>query len=234
MLIVLGSAWRNSAYNINRYICQALDLSDALGEQGHELRVLAVEGDSTDSTEQTLTKRAYQTGLDLKLVKHDHGGPRFGSVEDRNRMLALSGVLAAGFRCVTCDDDILIWVESDLIWDAHTMIELIECVKERNGFDVIAPLTFAGEAFYDVWGFRGLDGVRWGGVYPYHEDVAASEPWKLVEVSSVGSCLAMTSRVARSVNAATNTTALVGWCQAARLSGVRIAAKVNARIEHPA
>jgi hypothetical protein len=227
MNIVIGSAFRNSTRYLIRYLNQVARLKLQLGKS-YNVRVIAVEGDSTDSTEAML--RSVQ-GIDIQVVKHEHGGPVFGSTEHVDRMVALSKICNAIFDAVNDKDDILFYVESDLIWDALTAQLLIEYAARREqGYDVFAPMPFAGANFYDVWGFRGLDGERFAPFAPYHSSMRDES---LNEVSSVGSALVMQARVARKCRVK-NDYCLVGWCEDARSKGYRIAVDPSLRIAHPA
>lgn len=227
MQIVIGSAWRNSAHRAQRYMSQVVALAVHAGVD-HRVRVLAVEGDSKDATREALTAAAAAIGLPLQLETLNHGGPWFGSTEAPERLRALSRVGNKVFESVAADDDVLVYVESDLVWDAHTIGTLIDRAARRDGgFDVFAPLVFAGGNFYDVWGFRGLDFTRFAPFPPYHNSLRG----ELTEVSSAGSCLVMRGEIARAIRI-TNDYCLVGWCEQARKAGYRIAVDPTFRVSH--
>jgi hypothetical protein len=225
--IVVGSAFRNSAYRLRGYFDRVLALARHAGPE-HTVTVIAAEGDSTDGTRAALCGwRSPQ--VSLHIVPCDHGGRWFGSTEEKDRMVALSSVGNAIFDAVPETADVLVYVESDLIWDAHTIGTLIDmALRQEEDFDVLAPLVFAGECFYDVWGFRDLTGARFGPFKPYSSQLRAG----LTEVSSVGSCLVMRGAVARSVRIR-NDYCLVGWCEEARALGYRIGVHPGLRIAHP-
>jgi hypothetical protein len=129
-------------------------------------------------------------------------------------------------------DDVVVYVESDLVWTPHDVGSLIDIAFERReDFDVVAPLVFAGEAFYDIWGFRGTDGERFGPFAPYHPSLERGEA--IVEIGSAGSCLVMAGKIARTVKAPGNKRALVGWCDAATKKKFRIGVAVDFRVDHP-
>lgn len=227
--VVVGSAFRNAGGLIPRYFQQINRLRDQLGP-GSSVRVIAAEGDSRDRTRKLLAEQAATT-----IVDTTHGGPHFGSTEQPERMRTLSRVGNAIFDAVDPDEDILVYVESDLIWEASTIELLIQMVEAKlYGFDVIAPLIFAGEMFYDVWGFRGMDGERFSPLYPYHSSLhnGGTLTDKPVEISSAGSCLVMRGHVARACRIR-NDYCLVGWCEDARQQGYRIGVTTSARVDHP-
>ena len=243
MKIAAASAFRNSSnQQILRWMSQLVALRAELREHYYcSLRTVAVEGDSTDETAERLQAKAARElaprDIGFQLVTCNHGGPVFGSTEAPERMVALSKVGNAVFDAVRPDDDVLVYVESDLIWDAETIRGLIdyvttrcEDVAEDAPIHVIAPMVFAGDNFYDVFAYRGSDGARFSPFPPYHSSLKPSI--ELVEVSSAGSCLVMTGEVARCVRIKDDN-ALVGWCAEARRRGYRIWVAPELRIAHP-
>lgn len=229
MNIALGSAFRNAAgAQINRWASQCCSLEMALENLGHSFRMIAVEGDSTDNT----TNELHDLGLcgaPISVVHSNHGKRIFGSTEEEDRLAALSQVGNAILSAVDEEDDILIYVESDLIWKAYTMICLIDEVM--NGRDVVAPMIFAGDNFYDIFVYRGLDGERFSPFPPYHKHLTLSETLP-VEVESAGSCLVMKAEVARKCRIRDDR-ALLGFCKDVRESGYRIFVDPTQRIYHP-
>lgn len=228
MNIAIGSAFRNAAHYVPRYLSQVAGLKTYLGEQ-HSVRVIAVEGDSTDKTEGALMLSSMAKHISLKIVKHEHGQPWFGSTESPDRMKSLSAVGNAIFDSVDDEqDDVLVYVESDLLWDAKTITPLVNMALNREqGFDVFAPMIFAGAYFYDIWGYR-KDGERFIPFPPYHPALVTG----LNPVDSVGSCLVMRSNVASACRIR-NDYALVGWCEDARDKGYQIAVHTELRVDHP-
>lgn len=229
MNIVIGSAFRNSSGRINPYFQRAHHL---VRTTEHTVRVIAVEGDSHDDTARELAHIGGLWEIPTDVRTHNHGYPIFGSTEKPERLKALSGVLREVYAGVLETDDVLVYVESDLLWNAGTIAELAEMAhRQADGFDIIAPLTFAAEAFYDIWGYRGTDSQRFVPFKPFHDSLPETG---IGEIHSAGSCLVMRADVARAVDSTDNTNALVGWCAAARGAGYRIGCSVDHRIDHPA
>lgn len=216
MNITIGSAFRNSGGRAMDYVEQVAAFRDGFS---YNVKILAVEGDSTDNTREALTVAAKYHRIPLDLVTCNHGGPMFGSTEEPARFKALSKVCDAIFGSVDHECDVFIYVESDLKWQPMTFVQLVRRATEYHGFDIIAPMVMAATAFYDIWGFRGLDGQRFSPFAPYHE---CYRPDDLFEVGSVGSCLAMRGHVARMVRVR-HEYCLVGLCEDARNKGFRIA-----------
>lgn len=235
MRIAVASAFRNSPeHQVQRWAKQLSMLSIH-----HTVRAIAAVGDCRpgDHTVDYITDHAMvQRGLRVDIVTCNHGGPIFGSVEDPKRMECLSHVGDAWLNAVRPADDVVVYVESDLIWDVITMNQLIKYADsyEQTGFDIVAPFVFAGPHFYDVWGFR-RGGARFAPFHPYHHDLANFKG-TIIDVDSVGSCLAMRGSVAMNpaLRMLVKKNALVGYCETARELGYSIGAAPGLRIEHPA
>lgn len=229
MNLVIGSAFRNSAIRgqVQTYFKQVDRLASLAHEQGHTLRVIAVEGDSTDDTRRELLLYADAIDVALQLVTRNHGQRVFASTEEPERMKALSWVGNGILESVLPSDDVLFYVESDLLWRPQTFFNLMHLLTPRR-MDVVAPLVFAGDAFYDIWGFR-KDGDRFHGASPYHHSLKLSEP---TEIDSAGSCLVMRAEVARTTRIPDGE-ALVGFCRIAREQGYRVWVDARERITHP-
>jgi hypothetical protein len=239
--VVLGSAFRNAAgKQIERWANQCDSLDKGLRLLDFGFKMVAIEGDSTDSTRKELDALTYF--LPLSVYTCNHGGPVFGSTEHSDRLTALSKVGNAILDHSTERDcDVLVYVESDLIWTPETIISLIS--KVSQGYDIIAPLIFAGDLFYDIFVYRGLDGERFSPFYPYHESIGKNTLLykkekdtvlvsRLVEVQSAGSCLVMRAEIARKCRIR-NDMALLGFCQDVREKGYHIFVDPSQRIQHP-
>jgi hypothetical protein len=225
----MGSAFRDCAgEQIRRYFDQAAAYRDVLRSYGWDFRLIACEGDSGDNTRDELQQYARARGILLDLRICNVGGPRYGSVESPDRFQRLSRVGNCILEGVDERDDIMVYVESDLVWDPATLVSLGGTIENNPDVDVVAPYVFAGLNFYDVWGFRGLDGTRFAPFLPYHSSTRGTE---MVEVSSVGSCLVMRGEVARSARII-NDECLVGFCRDARAKGYRIWVDPKQRVRH--
>jgi hypothetical protein len=213
------SAWSGQAA---RFMRRAAALRDAWPGC---LRVIAVWGDCIDGTDVQLMHEAERLNLALQLVTCHHGKPNYGSCEHPDRLAALSKVLNAGLEAVR-DDDAVFYVESDLVWEPATAVELISRLSSE--YPLIAPLIYAGAAFYDTWGFR-VNGVRFGSIEPW---LGLDRQGGLSRVDSVGSCFAMLGNVARCCRVR-NDYALVGFCEDVREHGYGVYVDAAQRVEHP-
>lgn len=230
MNIVLGSAHRSNSSRLSRYFDQISDLRSALPEDS--FRVVAVEGDSTDNTRAQLDLLSRRHHLDLTLIDCSHGGPDYGSTESPQRMKALSKVGNAILDGVKDSDDILIYIESDLVWEPEAIKSLISLAKlPARSFDIFSPMIMCGDKgdiFYDIYAYR-KDGQRFSPFVPYHSELSDD----ITEVDSVGSCLVMRADVARDDRVRMESGALVEWCDRAREAGYKIGVYPQSKVCHP-
>ena len=226
MNLVIVSFFRDSESRgqVQRFFQQVHDLKNA---SGFDIRVVAVEGDSRDKTPMAIIRHASMCGVPLELVTRAHGRRYFNSTEELERFEALSFVGNGGLEAVRQEDELVFYVESDLLWDAHTIIRCLAQV--HPGMDIVSPLVFAGAAFYDVFAFR-AGGQRFSPHPPYsHVLNGQNHP---VEVDSVGSCLCMRGEVARNVRIPGNEV-IIGFCRVAREQGYHVFVDPRERIQHP-
>jgi hypothetical protein len=232
MRLVVLSFFRNAAgAQVQRFMRQVSDLMDS--HPSNNVALVAVYGDCTDNTRDSLQANANALDIPISIVRHDHGGPIYGSTESLQRMRDLSGVANAGLDevfAITKGNCEIFYVESDLIWDAKTVLRLSDKLDASEDADAIAPLVFAGEHFYDVYSFRGLDGSRFSPFKPYHQTMSMTE---LTEVSSVGSAFIMEGWILKDTRI-TNHGALPGFWEEARRNGHHVYVDPTEKVVHPA
>lgn len=238
MRVALLSAFHNMASRrgcIERYFVQAAGLRDLLAHRPGQpyLRLILVEGDSTDHTQQELAARlADGMWLGSALVDRSHGRHVWHSVEVPERMANLAYVFNGGLDQVAPSDDVVVYVDSDLIWEPGMLLALCSRI-EPGAVDLLAPMVFAGEHFYDVWGFRAGGGVRFSPFPPYHHALANGAQAGLFKLDTAGACIAMSSLVARQCRL-TEDEAIVGLCKQATARGFNLYLDPSLRVEHPA
>jgi hypothetical protein len=217
MNIAVGSAFRNSQGRMLRYFEQLTALIQHAGPLNH-VRLIAAVGDCTDDTRGEVERRSVNAGVSLQFVKCDHGQRVFASTEEQDRLDALTIVGNAILGGVDETDDVLVYVESDLIWNPHTIGTLIDVAYERrDNFDIVAPMVMADKYFYDIFAFR-KDGERFGPFFPYHGGLQVQG---ITEIDSAGSCLVMRAEIARKVRMPPGGV-LIGFCNEARAAGYRV------------
>ena len=184
-------------------------------------RLYLVEGDSLMDTFGFLVfmkQRFYQ--LDICLIKHDTGNIRQGSVITDIRMDTLSRTANAALDAIANDEwaDKILLIESDLLFRSTMIEDLINTDK-----DVVAPTVWAGGAFYDIWGFRYLDGTL---------TTPAFNPTELTELSSVGSVALYPAKPIYD-GLRFDKECMVGLCKNLKKRGYSIWTNPNVKVNHP-
>jgi hypothetical protein len=225
--VALLSCFRNSNArgHLVHWHTQCLELQQALADRGDVLRLIASEGDSTDNTLGQLQGLRDLGRVPIEIVDGSHGGPDYGATTAPERMTQFAHAANQAYHAVCPTDDVVINVESDLRWDAATMLKLID---DLQTVDVVAPAVFLGDRFYDTWAFR-KNNLAFRRYPPYHRDL---NPRGLTPMDSVGSCLVMIGDVARWCRVSP-VDAVLGFCRQARAFGFHIAVDWRLKIHHP-
>lgn len=211
MNVTLCSAFRNSVQNghLDRYIEQMWALHGALDERGDVLHCVWGEGDSDDDTRSQLAGGLYAWGF--ALVDCTHGGQEFGSVERAERFRQLAHVGRCIWAAIPAAADVVVYVESDLIWEPATMIGLIDRLETYPAISPMIMLDRKGwppGSFYDTFIFR-KNGRHFGHHPPYHACYVPDKPFM---VDSAGSAMAFRGDIARRIVFGEDTIFL-GICQ---------------------
>lgn len=198
MNVTIASIFRDSASYVDRYVSQSAALRDALAARGDTLHGVWGEGDSIDRTAQILAEKARKRALTFDLIDVSHGGPKFGSVNAEQRWRQISYCCNAVLDAITPDTNVVVYVESDLIWEAETMMRLIEIIGQNDHYSAIAPMSMAyGETparFYDTWGHSAF-GEKFQPYEPFHSRLRPGV--MRMKLDSAGSCIVMIGDVAR-------------------------------------
>lgn len=218
--MILVSIFRDSAGYVDRYAEQVEKLRVAAGE-----RVFSVvaEGDSQDNTRELLR----DAGFNPLIV--EHGGPRFPSIDNplRWRQIAVvcNTIWCAAIREANPGEAIA-YAESDLVWDAETLVALTERTKQ---FPAVATMSLheGTDRFYDIWGHV-KDGIRFVPEPPYHPGLDAP----MVEIDSAGSCFAVRSNIAHHVEFSL-TDCIRGVGRSLHKAGHRLMLDTTLAVYHP-
>lgn len=182
-MIILVSCFRDSTSYLDRYANQVQALRTLVAPES--VYVIAVEGDSADDTYHDLL---HDQTFD-EVLRAEHGGPKFGSVIHPLRWRQLSVAGNAGLcaaQRVSRLGDRTVYVESDLIWDAQTILCLAANLAE---VPACATMSMAGARFYDIWGHT-KDGRGFSAHPPYYPGWEAGATG-LVQIDTAGSCFAL-------------------------------------------
>ena len=225
MNVTLISCFRNAESYIDRYFDQIDHLADSIEMRGDCLNLIWGEGDSTDYTLLQLQRAVRWLNLATQIVDCTHGGPVFGSVVNEQRFRQLAHVGNCMWKAIPADADVVLYVESDLIWDAETMLRLIDDLQRVPAVaPVVMELSTGG--FYDTFCFR-KDGAQFKKYPPYHPGLTGG----MVELDSAGSCVAMNADLARHL--VWDERVFVGICQQIRELGGSLWLNPNLTIHHP-
>ena len=185
--MILCSIWRDSgAQQVHAYNRRVKELRNLTDER---VEIVAVEGDSADDTYLQLMEICTP-------LKVEHGGPYYDSADIAARWRQLDVVcnvaLTAAVRQLERDET-LVYIESDLEWDAETMLKLVEHTKH---YPAVSPLSLCRQdRFYDVFGHR-KDGKKFDPWLPYYPGY---DPNQMVQIDSAGSCIALSYTAAQLV-----------------------------------
>lgn len=214
MNITLCSAFRNSVANehLDKYLEQVTGLHLALSKRGDRLHCVWGEGDSTDDTLAHLRWVAEYAQWPIALVDCTHGGADYPSIVLAERFQQLAQVGRCIWAAIPADADAVVYVESDLIWDAETLVALIDRLAD---YPAISPMVLLdrkgwgkGVSFYDTFVFR-KDGKHFEHYPPYHACYVSNKPFA---VDSAGSVMAFRGDIARRIVFGEDTIFL-GICQ---------------------
>lgn len=226
MNITIVSAFRNAVGYLERYFEQMDCLQMLLGKRGDKLRLVLGYGDSNDGTGEALFDECCQR-FDCLLLDVTHGGPHFGSIEHPTRFKQLAFVGNKLWAHLQEDADVVALVESDLIWQAQTLMALI---NHLSIYPAIAPLIMdlnAWGRFRDVFAFR-RSGIRFSNDPPYYADLNG----EVLQVDSAGSVLVMRGEMARGL-CWPEEDVIVGVCRQIYERGGAIYVDPTLKVIHP-
>lgn len=207
-MIVLASIFRNASGYVDRYFDQVNRL-----RKDFRVRLVVAEGDSTDDTYDLIDRQLMDNDL---LLKVDHGGPVFGSVDNEQRWSQIAYVCNEVLRHLDMkDDDKLVYVESDLVWPVDTMHFLINDLDHVGAVAAMSLVPTNGQ-FYDTWGHVGMDGVPFKHEPPFHPSLEHARSGHLYPIQSAGSCIAVRGEIVNQGLEFSDTDCIRGFCRTIR------------------
>lgn len=227
MNITLCSSFRTATGYLQRYFQQAKALRDHLAARGDTLRFVWGEGDSADGTLTILQLMARELG-NAEIVDCRHGGPVFGSIENKERFAQLAGVGNKIWAAIPDDTDAVVFVESDLIWNTATIIGLLDALTV---YPAVTPMIMDSPpkvTYYDVWGFR-RNGLRFTKRPPHHPDIV---PGQMLKLDSAGSCIALRWKLAQWLHFPPED-CFVGFCRLLHEQGGELFLCTDLTVYHP-
>lgn len=164
----------------------------------NHIQLTWLEGDSEDDTWNWLSsQRGFFTNaavykgygasrVYVDLIKLDTGGPYWPSVDNSLRWRQLEAVWNACIQ-TKYETDVVVCVESDLIWEAQDLLNTIKLVRD-GVCDVAYPAVFLNNSnrWWDTNGFS-YNGKKFVNEPPYIQDMPEGD---LIEVDTGGGMIA--------------------------------------------
>jgi hypothetical protein len=190
-----------------------------------ELRLYLVEGDSRDEGETFRRLKAQDYKVPTKVIKHDTGIERYGSVVNDRRFECLSRSANAALGAIAEDRwaDYILLIESDLLYPPNLVDALVLSADSIDSFGAVAPTIWAGPYFYDVWGFVNKNNDSVGPVW---------DPTELTELNSVGSVVLYAAEPIYN-GLRFDARCMRGLCEDLRKEGLTIWCNPGIRVNHP-
>ncbi len=219
MKVAIVSLFRDSTI---AYIDEYFQRAEAITHANMDLEWFLVEGDSKIATYYWLKQRAGSDAR-FKIPRIRTGIPYLGSVlhEARFKCLARTGNLALDIIAYG-DYDYAWFVDSDLLYKPSLLENLI-----KLDLDVVAPIFMAADAFYDIWGYRHLDGTSVG---PHPGWIKSRKP---IQISSAGGCVLFRHEYITSGARMTEAESIVGLCKECAKLGAAIWLDPTSVVWHP-
>lgn len=196
MNVCLCSAFRNAESYYAGYYDQVYNLAWQLEERGDSLQIIWCEGDSQDATFTRLTERKalmeHFVKARVELFQHAHGGKDYGPAVHPERFRQLANLWNEIWQRIPENADVVVFCESDLIWEPATIIALIDSLTE---YPAIAPMVMEQSTggFYDTWAYV-KNKTHFNKHEPYFYGWPVTEP---TQIDSAGSLIVMRGDLAR-------------------------------------
>ena len=219
--VTIVSPWRDGMRVMLRYF----DQIKALDWPHDDLRMVLVEGDSTDGTEAALR---WWVAADprARLVKCDTGKPRYGSVVHPERFAILATVFNAGLDAVDYEwTDYVLFLPCDITYQPDLLRRLV-----AHNAAVVAPLVFQNGVFYDIWAFS-KDGKNFG---PFPRQFVDDLDQTLTECDTMGGTMLIDADVLRAGVRYTTDEVDRGFTAKAKAMGYTLFADIKTHVEHGA
>lgn len=219
--VTLCAPFRNNGLTLPWFVACV----NTLTHPRDNLRVICVEGDSTDDTWEQLHRWAVADSR-VTLVTCNTGRPKYPSIVHPERFALLARVFNTGLEAVDLEwSDYVLFTPSDVLFQPDTLARLL-----AHGKDMIAPFFWSRHGkFYDTWGHtrqgRSFDGCD-------RDQVEALFGTQPIEMETVGGMVLMRSNVLRAGCRYTRDEVDRGLCKCARECGYSVWADPTTHIRH--
>jgi glycosyltransferase involved in cell wall biosynthesis len=220
--VTIVSAFRNGGLaHVDRY----MDRINSLNLPPQWVRVITVEGDSTDDTYDRLQTVA-KYDKRVTVVKCDLGKPHYGSIVHPERFEILATVFNAGLNAIDVAwSDYVLFLPSDIEYEPKMVFDLI-C----KGKDIVAPFMWMNGRFYDIWGFVEPNGRNFEPFTPEDAQAFGKRP---IRMACVGGVVLMSADVVRAGCRYSTVDVDHGLCRDAIAHGFGVWADPSTNVYHP-
>lgn len=189
---------------------------------GHGLEWFLVEGDSINQTYEMLKSEA-EGDSRFKVFKTRTGLPYMHQAIHKARFTCLAKTYNVAVDVAAFGEfDYLWYLDSDLLYQPDLLSRLAGL-----DLDVVAPICMARDVFYDVWGYRHLDGETVGVCTDW---IKSKNPIRLL---TAGACVLFKHRFIERGARLTNDECIVGLCKEAAKRGAKVWLDPTSVIWHP-
>lgn len=225
----MGAMWRDMAQVARDRFGQWYDLGTALQNRGDYPVCVFVENDSVDKTWWEINEFGGCGHIHTVCIQAHDDCPYYPSRDIPARWRHLAWVGNHVLEEVNDTHDVVLYVESDLLWTTDAMLRLIDQAVE-TGDAVVAMNMHANGNYYDIWG-SSIRGTRFKPSRPFHP---ALDSWEsgLVPCDSACGAIAMPGSLARQVRFQPED-CFVGLCRDVRAKGHAVWLDPSVSVIHP-
>lgn len=216
--VTIVSPFRDNGPEVDAYI----ERIDALDWPHNHLRLICVEGDSTDDTRDRLWMWAMEE-WGVTVVDCPTHKPRFGQVVSDERFATLAKVFNTGLNAVNQDwSDYVLFLPSDIEYAPDLLKRLT-----IHDVDIVAAIVWENGLFYDTWAF-----MQHGQGWPkFGQGKALGDT--LIPMDTVGGTMLSKASVLAAGVRYTADAVDRGYCLAARNHGFACWADPTTHVVHP-
>ena len=225
--VTITAPWRDNAEQVHGFA----KMVEAQTYPLDHLRVLCVEGDSTDNTVDILRLWAAQNNQ-VTVLKRDTNEKRWPSVVNVDRFAHLAKVFNPCLEEIDWGwSDYSLFIPSDVSFSPDLVMSLVIAEK-----DLISPMFWIGDfhngdcRFYDIWGFVQRGGKKFPPYsFAWYQHHMPGDPF---EVDYIGGAMLCRRKVIESGVRYTPDKADHGLCETARANGFTLWCHPGTHIVH--
>jgi hypothetical protein len=191
------------------------------------IKVCIMESDSKDDTWEQLGEWYYDDPHRIRLKTMETGSPKYGQHTSPERFKHLARIWNWALGMADLDwSDYIFLVPFDIIWNSDTITQLW-----RNNVDLVSPLTFCDDRFYDTWAMERVNGKKWK---DFTKDWCEENlKGRLLQMNLIGGTVLIDAKVLKAGCRFTEEDCDHGLVKAARSHKFRCYVDTSCWVEHP-